>query len=217
MLEGAVDAGDGQCSPERPMQVGVVPGDREQQRDRARGQTVLLREAGAVDDPHAGERDADRCEVAPDDRRPCSGRAAGADLRADRLEQLLGHEVVAVVIHLGDHRRQQFGLDLRDDVRVGRCPSEPYRPRLDPVRTKSPAKLPRGCQRRRLRDVTVVEIAVDRERRQRWALVDEEDCFPAGRGPSPVEPRLVAQHAAIDPPDPRASQLRREPVEAAAT
>ena len=109
----------------------------QERRELAGGDAVRAREARAVDDADAGERDARGREVAPDDRGAGGRRALAEHLAADRLQHELGREVVAVGV---DRLQQAARAAASRPSRAG-----PRSGRARPV-CASRASIPRAAQ-----------------------------------------------------------------------
>jgi hypothetical protein len=131
--------------------------------------------------------------------------------RPELLQQELRREVVALLVHEADDRREWRRLDLRDRRREVVDAAELHGPVGDDAGgAQGIPKCRRGRERRRAGDVAARACAVDDERRQRRGFLDVEARFPAGDRPPRVEVRLVADDRAGDAPDPVAAHLRRE-------
>ena len=111
------------------------------------------------------------------------------------LEEHLGVEVVALVVHVANHQRERVG-DVGGERHGGpRRDPEPGPPAdRDAVADESVAKGACGEQGRRERGPAA--RAVDDERRERWRLAAGEVRLPAGSAALRVVERLVA----TDPP-----------------
>ena len=73
-------------------------------------------------------------------------------------------EVVALVVHLRDHRRQRIGLDLCERVCIIGSAAEPDDAGGDAVLPQQELQLACGGERRLSRGVAVVPAAVDDQR-----------------------------------------------------
>ena len=110
------------------------------------------------------------------------GRSAIVDVGADLLEQELGGVVVALLVHEADELPERRRVDRARVVASSRRDSEAHPPlqshagRLERLGKDAGGDEWRGRAR--------VAAAIDRERRERRTLVDQERALPArGRAP----------------------------------
>ena len=126
-----------------------------------------------------------------------------ADGRAELLQQHLGGEVVALAVHVperGSTSGSERSKAIVSDVRRCTTSSGASRSR----RFRAARERPRRREQRRRRAVGADELhAGDGERGERPRLDTEVGRLPPGRVPARVEVRVVAEHAAGDPPDAR--------------
>ena len=191
----------------------VVPDPHEQRAELRRRHAVPAREPRAVDDPHACERNAGRRERLAHDHRPRGGRPAPVDLCADRLQEHLGGEVVAVVVHELEHLRERIGVDRREHVRARAArPPVPRRRRGSRGRAgarRSRSPRPAADWRPACRRVA----AVDHERRERRRLEPGERGQPSRRCRSVSKKRGVSDDRPGHLADALAPEDAGQPVE----
>ena len=127
------------------------------------------------------------------------------------LEEHLGREVVALVVHEAQDERERHRLDRRErnrggvggagerTARDGDAGSQERRPEREGGRE-------RGLTRR----MALVAAAVDRQRGKSGRLVEEEVRLPARTHALGVEERLVPDHVPGHASDPLGAELRRQ-------
>ncbi len=190
------------------------PRGPEQLHERGRGQPVQAREPGAVGDPDSVQRHPVLGQDVADDERSGSRRPTAGLERSEMLEQDLGREVVALVVHVAQDAREgrrEQGRDrkrLRVDARrAGAGGPDDAHAGLG----ESLAEQKGGRVSRCARDASEVAPPVDGQRRERGRLVDEEVRLPARTDPERVEVRLVSDDPARDEADACTTDLRGEP------
>ena len=116
---------------------------------RSRRQSVERRQPGAVDDPHALDRDAGGAHLCQHHACAARGRPDPAVERSEVLEEHLCDEVVAVAVHLADDRREPGRVVDGDGRRPRRRDTEPRLARhADATRDERVAERSRGEERR---------------------------------------------------------------------
>ena len=210
-VEGPASARDRERGDQDLAQVLVEPARAEHRDDRLGRQPVEAGKPGAVDDPHARSRDLLFREHLVDDLGARGGRPLEPQPGAELLEDHLGREVVALVVHEAQDEVERHGLDRGQWNRVGlgHAGQRTARDR-DPRPQERLSEGQSGRERGLAGQISLIAPAVDDERRQSRRLGEEEVRLPARPGPPRVEERLVADDVPAHAPDPLRAELRRQ-------
>ena len=173
-------------------------------------EAVLVAEAGAVAQAHLVVH-ADALQERARDAGAGGGGAGAAEARAEALEQLLGEEVVARLVHGREHAAQG-GRALRARERRGDGSHRVARRvhHADAGRAQALGERARGAQRRVVHVAARARVAlVEGERRER-AAVGQHARPPVGHLAQAVEVALVGHHAAGDARHSQGAQAAHE-------